>query len=178
MPDTLFNNTTVTTVLNKLSNQCKSKKGKAIPVTGHEDPLGCETLRLPHLLDNWLTYGGNVSLTRRPPFTTPQGRFLVHISVRGWVNPRAIAWLEGLSKLKKSNDLTGNRTHDLLACSIVPQPTMLPRPPIKPMYRTKLRGKYMPVLINISNRCSVSNQLNYIPYISDALMTGHMSLQC
>jgi hypothetical protein len=26
------------------------KKGKAIPVTGCEDPLGCETSRLPHFL--------------------------------------------------------------------------------------------------------------------------------
>jgi hypothetical protein len=38
MPDTLFNNTTATTVLTKLSNQCKNKKGKAIPVTGCEGP--------------------------------------------------------------------------------------------------------------------------------------------
>jgi hypothetical protein len=28
----------------------KGKKGKAIPVTGREDPYGCETLRLPHFL--------------------------------------------------------------------------------------------------------------------------------
>jgi hypothetical protein len=30
--------------------------------------------------------------------------------------------LEGLGKLKNSNDLIGNRTCDLPACSIVPQP--------------------------------------------------------
>jgi hypothetical protein len=29
--------------------------------------------------------------------------------------------------MKKSNDITGNRTRDLPACSIVPQPTTLPR---------------------------------------------------
>jgi hypothetical protein len=34
-------------------------------------------------------------------------------------------WLEGLGKLKISNDLIGNRTRDLPACSIVPQQTML-----------------------------------------------------
>jgi hypothetical protein len=42
-------------------------KGKAIPVTG------CETSRLPHFLDNRLTYGGAVvSLTCRPPFYTQE----------------------------------------------------------------------------------------------------------
>jgi hypothetical protein len=35
--------------------------------------------------------------------------------------------LEGLGKLKKSNDLIGTRTRDLPACGIVPQPTTLPR---------------------------------------------------
>jgi hypothetical protein len=33
----------------------------------------------------------------------------------------AIVGLEGLGRLKKSNDLIGNRTLDLPACSIVPQ---------------------------------------------------------
>jgi hypothetical protein len=38
----------------------------------------------------------------------------------------AIVRLKGLGKLKKVH-LIGTRTRDLLACSIVSQPTMLPR---------------------------------------------------
>jgi hypothetical protein len=53
--------------------------------------------------------------------------FLVLISVRGWVNPRSMVWLEGLAKLKKFIRLIGSRNRDLKACRIVPQPTMLPR---------------------------------------------------
>jgi hypothetical protein len=45
-------------------------KTKAILVTDLEGPYGCETSRLPHLLDNLLTDGGEVvSLTRRQSFT-------------------------------------------------------------------------------------------------------------
>jgi hypothetical protein len=43
-------------------------KGKGIPVTDRGGPLGCETSKLPHFLDNRLTDGDEaVSLTRRPP---------------------------------------------------------------------------------------------------------------
>jgi hypothetical protein len=37
--------------------------------------------------------------------------------------------LEGLGKFKKFIHLIGSRTRDLSACSIVPQPTTLPRVP-------------------------------------------------
>jgi hypothetical protein len=58
------------TLLSACSKMLKVKKGKAIPLTGHEGPYGCETSRLPHYLGNRLTYGGEVvSLTRRPPIT-------------------------------------------------------------------------------------------------------------
>jgi hypothetical protein len=60
--------------------------------------LQCVTSRLPHFLHKRLTDGGDVSLTRRPPL--PPGRFPVLISVRGWVDPRALVRLEGLGQLK------------------------------------------------------------------------------
>jgi hypothetical protein len=41
-----------------------------MPVTGRGGPQGCETLKLPHFLDNRLTDGGKVvSLTLQPRFT-------------------------------------------------------------------------------------------------------------
>jgi hypothetical protein len=47
-------------------------KGKAIPLTDHGGPQGCETSRLPHFLDNWLTDGGGVVSLKRWPLFTPQ----------------------------------------------------------------------------------------------------------
>jgi hypothetical protein len=50
----------------------------------------------------------------------PAGRFLVLISVRRWVDPRDHSAAGWISSTEKSNDLIGNRTRDLPACSIVP----------------------------------------------------------
>jgi hypothetical protein len=46
------------------------KEGEVIPVTGRGGLYGCETSRLPHFLNNWLTVGGEIiSLTRQTNFT-------------------------------------------------------------------------------------------------------------
>jgi hypothetical protein len=60
------------------------------------------------------------ALSARRPL--PPGRFLVLISVRGWVDLR-------IRSTEKSSYLNGNRTRDLPACSIVSESTTLPRAP-------------------------------------------------
>jgi hypothetical protein len=107
----------------------RTKKNKAIPVTGREGPQGCETSRLPHFLESRLIDGGEVvSLTRRPPFTPrkiPDTHFCSRLS-----RPQGHNTAGRIRSIEKSNDLIGNGNRDLPACSIVPQPTMLPRAPV------------------------------------------------
>jgi hypothetical protein len=81
-------------------------------------PLGLWEVEAPTFSDIRLIGGGKVVNPMRRPLFAP-GKFLVLISVRGWVDPRTIVWLEVLGKLKKSTS-SGNRTGDL---PIVPQPT-------------------------------------------------------
>jgi hypothetical protein len=58
--------------------------------------------------------------------------------------------LEGLGKLKKSNDLIGNRSRDIPACSIVPQPSTLPRDPIISHVDPKLSLLYIKLSVDFS----------------------------
>jgi hypothetical protein len=44
------------------------RKGDPLKVTGCGGPSVCETSRLPHSVDSRFADGGDVSLTRRPPF--------------------------------------------------------------------------------------------------------------
>jgi hypothetical protein len=46
--------------------------------------------------------------------------------------------------MEKSNDLIGIQTRDLLACSIVPQPTTLPRAPYRYIIRTLYKQRPEP----------------------------------
>jgi hypothetical protein len=97
-------------------------------------------LRTLHCLDSRLTDGGKVvSPTNRPHFTPQKHYFSVsgtHFCLR-LRKPQGLLQLEGLGKLNKFNDLEGTRTRGLLACSIVPQPTMLLHAPIWKFWKTE-----------------------------------------
>jgi hypothetical protein len=96
--------------------------GKVILISGCGSPYGCETLRLPHFLDNQQTDDGEVvSLTcwsaRHPtPRKIPGTHFCYRLC-----RPQGHIVAGRIKSIEKSNDLTGNRTCNLLACSTVPQ---------------------------------------------------------
>ena len=73
-------------------------KGKAVPLQAWSGPESSRKLRFPNFMRTAQDGGKVLSLTHRPPL--PQEIFLVLISVRGWVDPRAIVWPEGLCHWK------------------------------------------------------------------------------
>jgi hypothetical protein len=61
--------------------------------------------------------------------------YLCELFVReGMSRPQGHSAAERIRSIEKSNDLMGNRTRDLPACNIVPQPTTLPPAPAYSRY--------------------------------------------
>jgi hypothetical protein len=70
--------------------------------------------------------------------------------------------------MKKSNDTIGNRTRDLPACSVVPQPTAPPRAPNLQLYLWKQNEKF---------KCfSIYNPDSALPINSTHIL--HMLMTC
>ena len=90
-----------------------SRKGKAVPVQAWRGREFFCRLRLPEFMTS-------LSVLHTG---------LVLISVRGWVDPKAIVQREW-NVNKNCSDTTGEQTLDLPACSTVTHPTAPPRAPL------------------------------------------------
>ena len=75
------------------------RKRQSNPITGLDRPWGFHKAEAPRFQDNL-----HMKVARLSTLSTgrlyPQEISLVLISVRGWVNPRAIVWPEGLCQWK------------------------------------------------------------------------------
>jgi len=102
---------------NHISSWVKGK-GKAVPLQAWTGPEGSRKLGFPDFVTT-AQDGGWLSALRTSRLY-PQEILLVLISVRGWVEPRAIVRSEGFYANEKSTDTSWDRTIDLPNCSTAP----------------------------------------------------------
>jgi len=100
---------------------CRPKhvgKGKAVPLQAWTGPEGSRKLSFPDFVTT-AQDGGRLSALRTGRHY-PQEILLVLISVKGWVDPRAIEWSDEFYINEKFNDTSYDRTSDLPICSTAP----------------------------------------------------------
>jgi hypothetical protein len=98
------------------------------PVTGLDRPLGFQEVEAPRFLDNRHMKVVRLSALHTgclyPPGNIPGTHFCWRLS-----QPQGRSAARRIMSMKNSNVTIRNRTCDLLARSIVPQPTVSPRAP-------------------------------------------------
>jgi hypothetical protein len=97
-----------------------------IPVTGRGDPQGCGTSRrhIFYIIGSQMAVRSTLRTGRPlPPRKIPGTHFCLRLR-----RPQGHDASGRIRSIEESNDV-GNRTRDLPACSIVPQPPTLPRAP-------------------------------------------------
>ena len=132
-----------------------SEKCKTVPLQAWTGPEGSRKLRLPDFVTT-AQDGGRLS-TSRTGGLYPKEILPVLISVRDWIDPKAIVRSEEFYANEKSIDTSWDRTSDLPIFSTVPEQLSYRGPPPKSVNIWESVGR------NVQNICNlISSFHNHI----------------